>query len=642
MTMHHCVKSIRWLCYTCCVVFVTLLFFCLSPSTASAYSGLTCTQTVQGEHPSYAGIRETFSNVQLCVYDTGYTGSLRDIHVDKKQGIILPKDASKVREVYIYFSGKGGGSPADNCVGPSKLCQQAERRGDIAIVLFNREADQNNMLPTEQSMRFFFDETKQVMNELGIQASTYHLAGHSAGGKQVWQAAQFLSNVQFGYSLIFDGCYGTWCDDLVKQTNRGYTIMYLNTGELTTAQSVVDAKPSNITVYEIPANIVHGQIPFLCFRDHFAHDGCGGEIKTVYTNGQAQTASNQQNQRTLQTVKDEVADLLKEPSPKISLPGLSFTPLSVVKESVNMDGGNNFYVRIPYLSEYMAALFRYGIAAVILIAIVVIIISGMLWSLSGGNTEAISKAKKLLGQSIIGLILELGSYTILSFINPNLTELDALNVLYVSETSFPGSADEESFYSQVNTTAALTGQEFLLPNKNYCFPLQQDSLSQISWNWGDRRDGGNSCHVGIDIYTKAPGKVLAVDDGVVMNIGNFLTCKDGWGVKSEGISSGATSQLVVYHETLGITINYGEIDSNKVTVSEGDHVTKGQELGVASYCGMLHFETYSGKQTHNLAWWPNSVINEKNGCATNHLNKKPAPVLNPSGVITQLNSSFCQ
>jgi hypothetical protein len=60
-----------------------------------------------------------------------------------------------------------------------------------------------------------------------------------------------------------------------------------------------------------------------------------------------------------------------------------------------------------------------------------------------------------------------------------------------------------------------------------CFPLKQNSLNRVVVNWGGSRGGGERCHAGIDVFTKSPGHVISIDDGVVTNIFNFLSCKDG-------------------------------------------------------------------------------------------------------------------
>jgi hypothetical protein len=65
--------------------------------------------------------------------------------------------------------------------------------------------------------------------------------------------------------------------------------------------------------------------------------------------------------------------------------------------------------------------------------------------------------------------------------------------------------------------------------QNLCFPLKRDSFNYVSNNWGDARSSGARyyltfkprCHAGLDVYTKRPGTVISVEDGVVTAIFNF-------------------------------------------------------------------------------------------------------------------------
>lgn len=407
-----------------------------TPFLANAYTDLECKQTIQGEHPTYRGITKTFTGVTLCTYMTGYTGNLSTIAVDKEQGVALPVNASAVTDVYLYFSGKGGGSPEDNCVGASQLCAYAEQRGNIAIVFFNRQDGKNGMLRTADSMRFFVQEAKQVLQSLGVNATRYHLAGHSAGGEQVAFAAQFLPDMQFGYSLVFDGCYGTWCDELVRYPNRGFSILYLNGGELTTAQSAIQTSPTNIRVLDIPG-VTHDLVPFRCFGDHVTHDSCGVSATTVYEQGSAGGATfSDDDPQTTQQIKDEIAEILREPTPRIELPGLSFTPLDQVKNAVDKDASGSYYIHIPYLGEYLAALYRFGVAVIIILAVIVIIVSGLQYTLSQGDQGAIGSAKDRIVKAVVGMLLALLSYVIVYIINPTLVRFDSLDILYVQGIGF--------------------------------------------------------------------------------------------------------------------------------------------------------------------------------------------------------------
>jgi murein DD-endopeptidase MepM/ murein hydrolase activator NlpD len=100
----------------------------------------------------------------------------------------------------------------------------------------------------------------------------------------------------------------------------------------------------------------------------------------------------------------------------------------------------------------------------------------------------------------------------------------------------------------------------------------------------------------------------------------------------------------VYHPSLGKTINYGEVDGDKVKVKKGDSIKKGMLIGVASYCGMLHFEVYSGKQTANARWYPPSGGKAENPdkCARMYMHTKPANLEDPRPWIqSRLAGQWC-
>jgi len=179
------------------------------------------------------------------------------------------------------------------------------------------------------------------------------------------------------------------------------------------------------------------------------------------------------------------------------------------------------------------------------------------------------------------------------------------------------------------------------PNNDLCFPLKQASLNYISQNYGDARSSGARCHAAIDVMTKSPGQVVAVADGVVTNIFNFLVCQNGWGCRNGNCQSRA---VLIYHPSLGKTINYGEVDGDKIHVRVNENVRKGQILGIASYCGMLHFEVYSGRQTANRQWLPPSGrrVTSPGQCHREYMSTKPAQLDDPRPWINdRLRGKFC-
>jgi hypothetical protein len=171
-----------------------------------------------------------------------------------------------------------------------------------------------------------------------------------------------------------------------------------------------------------------------------------------------------------------------------------------------------------------------------------------------------------------------------------------------------------------------------IPVSNSCpqyaglsFPLALGSLKEISVNWGFARSNGRRCHAAVDIYTTGARQVVAVDDGEVVSImKNWYSC-----------SGGTIDAIFVYHSTgalQGKTINYGEVDPGTYTVRVGSQIKrKGDKLGVASRCDMLHFELYEGRRTQQLVLA--AVGRDRLRLRRTSPRTKPAELLDPRDLL---------
>lgn len=119
-----------------------------------------------------------------------------------------------------------------------------------------------------------------------------------------------------------------------------------------------------------------------------------------------------------QLTDNEIEKLIRTPDTKVGIPGLSFSEIDV----------SNGQLRVSTIGEYLGAIYRYGIAIVGLIAMIVLIISGIQWSTSLGNQTTIASAKKRIVTAVIGVALAVSSYTILYTINPELVLLRSLSL----------------------------------------------------------------------------------------------------------------------------------------------------------------------------------------------------------------------
>jgi len=75
------------------------------------------------------------------------------------------------------------------------------------------------------------------------------------------------------------------------------------------------------------------------------------------------------------------------------------------------------------LGEFLKTNYNLALALAGILAVMMIIIAGVQWVTSGGNSEMITSAKKRIGGALTGLLIAYLSYTILNTINPALVNL---------------------------------------------------------------------------------------------------------------------------------------------------------------------------------------------------------------------------
>lgn len=118
----------------------------------------------------------------------------------------------------------------------------------------------------------------------------------------------------------------------------------------------------------------------------------------------------------------KISNPLDNPKLSVSIPGFGgFTKAECTETSCNAS----------WIGQYIAALYRYGIGTIGILAVVVIMIAGVMWLTSAGNSHRVDEAKKLIIGSIAGLCLAFTSYLILTLVNPALTSLSPISLTYI-------------------------------------------------------------------------------------------------------------------------------------------------------------------------------------------------------------------
>ncbi len=150
---------------------------------------------------------------------------------------------------------------------------------------------------------------------------------------------------------------------------------------------------------------------------------------------------------------------------QVKIPTL--TGLSKPDCSAGAGGGTS--CKIPWIAEYITALYKYGLGIGTMLAILSLMIGGVLWLISGGQQNLVKEAKAWIFASISGSVLLFGSYLLLETLNPNLVNLNAVDVTNVeAPTTLTGATTNPD-----NLSAGTIKQTRQMPS----------NISQISQNY---------------------------------------------------------------------------------------------------------------------------------------------------------------
>ncbi len=145
----------------------------------------------------------------------------------------------------------------------------------------------------------------------------------------------------------------------------------------------------------------------------------------------------------------------KTPSLGVEIPGLTLTDA--------YKSGN--VIVTNYLAEYVNAVYAWLIAAGALIAVVIMMIGGLQYSLAHGDKGKVDKAKKRITGSLTGIVLLMFAYTIAFLIDPNTVQFETLSLSYIQPDPTETSAidittmnlSDPQPTAGAGTTAPITG-----------------------------------------------------------------------------------------------------------------------------------------------------------------------------------------
>ncbi|GEM_PF-2725590 len=314
-------------------------------------------------------------------------------------------------------------------------------------------------------------------------------------------------------------------------------------------------------------------ICFLYSSPALAQYGPGNAIGDAFTGSEPLTES-------------ELNAMLQQPQLRIKLPGLEkFTEANVENLTTEDDEGNK-YISIPYAGEYIAAIYRFVIAAIGIVSVIMIIIAGFQWVTSAGNSDNITKAKTRIEHALIGILLAVGSYLFLFTINPNLVKFRNLKVLYVQAEPIPDEA-----YSHVNDVASDSGPNIIGPDgtiqppRNCSVPVPSSPSNLTGFDTNKKFLGQLDCN--ISSRTKNAKRPPSDVKMVILHLGfpkeNVSGMISMWANDYKlGKAKKDKATKKIYR--LPLTVNQVPIGSHYAAVPSGEVYQLADELHVMNHC----------------------------------------------------------
>lgn len=123
------------------------------------------------------------------------------------------------------------------------------------------------------------------------------------------------------------------------------------------------------------------------------------------------------------------------PELQIKIPGLD---LREKKVNCEADSSGNYRCEVPWLGEYIKAIYNYGFSIAGILAAILLMAGGVLWLVSGGDASKVTQAKELIIGSVTGLIILAASYVLLIQINPDLVKFRPISIGHINKLELGG------------------------------------------------------------------------------------------------------------------------------------------------------------------------------------------------------------
>ena len=152
----------------------------------------------------------------------------------------------------------------------------------------------------------------------------------------------------------------------------------------------------------------------------------------------------------------------------VTYPQLAKAAISL-KQAIKIPGFEETEIREGTLAKYISSFYKWSVTAVAILAVIMIMISGLQWIFAAGNPPAIAKAKDQMISAILGLILILLCIPLLKMINPALVRLSSFQISEIRRIEEESGVDLRLFLiPKANFTRDVLKVEEFQSGRHFC------------------------------------------------------------------------------------------------------------------------------------------------------------------------------
>ncbi len=142
----------------------------------------------------------------------------------------------------------------------------------------------------------------------------------------------------------------------------------------------------------------------------------------------------------------------RAPDVSIGIPLLQFTNAVIGRAQ-----GGAEAIDIPWIAQYMSAVYRYAVGIGGMLAAVMMMIGGVQYLTAGGDSSRVARGKQRITDALLGLMIVMGAYLLMYVVNPDLVGFGPLRVVKLSSADFetPTGIPEELLVPPVSTNPAI-------------------------------------------------------------------------------------------------------------------------------------------------------------------------------------------